>query len=111
MDVVVVEKVAHFVVATVGDMDVTMTVAKIVAMAIVVVALPELTGGIFEVMVGGSEVARHVRVGPELGSFTGSSHRLENLLPLYVPNHRYSLHLQVHLHRVHPFTTTNTTPV
>jgi len=93
VDVVVVEKVAHFVVTTVGDVNVTVTVTKVVAMAIVVVALPKLAGGIFEVMVRGSEVARHVRVGPELGSFTGSSHRLEHLLPLYVPNHRYSLHL------------------
>lgn len=104
MDVVVVKEVADFVVATVGDVDVTVTVAEVVAVAVVVVALPELAGCVFEVVVGGSEVARHVRVGPELGSLTGSSHSFQHLLPLHVPNHRHSLHLQVHLHRVHPFT-------
>lgn len=109
VDVVVVKEVADFVVPTVSDVDVTVTVAEVVAMAVVVVALPKLAGCVFEVVVGGSKVARHVRVGPELGALTGSSHRLQHFLPLHVPNHRHSLHLQVHLHRVHPFTTTNTT--
>lgn len=104
MDVVVVKEVADFVVATIGDVDVTVAVAEVVAVAVVVVALPELAGCVFEVVVRGSEVARHVRVGPELGSLTGSSHRFQHLLPLHVSNHRHSLHLQVHLHRVHPFT-------
>ena len=110
MDVVVVKEVANFIVATVSDVDVTMTVAEVVAVAVVVVAFPAFAGCVFEVVVRGSEVARHVRVRPELRSLPGSSHRLQHLLPLHVPNYRHSLQLQVHLHRVHSFTTTNTTP-
>lgn len=76
MDVIVVKEVADFIVATVSDVDVAMTVAEVVAVAVVVVAFPELAGCVFEVVVRGSEVTRHVRVWPELRSLTGSSYRL-----------------------------------
>lgn len=102
VDVVVVEHVADFVVATVGHRDVAVPVAEVVAVAVVVVAFLELVGGVLEVVGGGGEVERWVRIRPELCPLSCPPHHLEHLVPVHVTHHCHLLHLKLHLHRVDP---------
>lgn len=102
VDVVVVEHVADFVVPAVSHRDVAVPLADIVAVAVVVVALFELLGRVSEVVLGGGEVERWVRVRPKLGSFPRPPHRLQHLVPVDISYDRHLFHLQVHFHRIDP---------
>ena len=98
INIVVVEEVANFVIATVGDRQRAVAVGHVVAVAPVVITLLVLDGGVLEIVVGRREVERRVRIRPKLRPLSRPTHRLQHLIPVHVSHNRHLLHLQFHLH-------------
>lgn len=104
IDVVIVEHVADLVVPSMTDRNVPMPVPDIVAMLVIVVALFELASCVFEIVIGRCKVQRGFWVGPEFRPLPSPPHCLEHLVAINVPHNSYLFPLQLHLHRINPWT-------
>ena len=96
--IIVVKHVADLVVSPLSDRKTAVPVGSIVAVPPVVVALFEITGGVLEVVGGGSEVERGVWIGPKLCPRSRPSHRRQHLVSIHVPNYCHLLHLQLYVY-------------
>lgn len=92
MDIIIIEHVANFVIPPLSHWNCPMFVPNIVAMPIVVVALFELIDCVLEIVTGGCEVQRRVRVGPELCPLPSPPHCLENFVTINIPDYRHLFH-------------------